>query len=65
MAGSKKGREGVGQFFARIGAAVEVKTWEPRHVLAAGSSEVVAAGAWSGIAKPTGKSAQLSAVFRR
>jgi len=52
-AGAYKGREGVSQFFARIGEAVEVTSWAPKHVLAAGSDEVVA---WSGIAKPTGKS---------
>jgi ketosteroid isomerase-like protein len=54
--GAYKGREGVSRFFARIGEAVEVKTWEPRHVLAASADEVVATGAWSGVARPTGKS---------
>ena len=46
----------MSQFFARIGEAVEVTSWEPRHVLAAGRDEVVATGAWSGVARPTGKS---------
>lgn len=55
-AGAYKGREGVGQFFARIGEAVEVTSWEPRHVRAAGSGAVVVTGAWSGIARPTGRS---------
>ena len=55
-AGAYRGREGVSQFFARIAASVEVTRWEPKHVLAAGSDEVVATGAWSGVAKPTGKS---------
>ena len=52
--GAYKGRDGVGQFFSRIGAAVEVKTWVPMHVVASGE-DVVAWGAWSGTAKPTGK----------
>src|SRR6476659_24867 len=54
-AGGYRGREGVSQFFARIGQSVEVTRWEPKHVLAAGRDEVVATGAWSGIAKPTGR----------
>ena len=53
--GAYKGRRGVEQFFTRIGAAVEVRTWAPRYVLGAGD-EVVATGAWSGVAQPTGKS---------
>jgi ketosteroid isomerase-like protein len=52
--GAYKGPQGVSQFFSRIGEAVEVKSWEPKHVLAAGD-EVVATGAWSGTARPTGK----------
>jgi ketosteroid isomerase-like protein len=55
-AGAYKGREGVSQFFARIGQSVEVTTWAPRHVLAAGNDEVVATGSWAGVARPTGKS---------
>lgn len=54
-AGAYKGVDGVGQFFGRIGASVEVRMWEPRHVLDAGD-DVVAWGAWSGVAKPTGRS---------
>ena len=53
--GTYKGRDGVGQFFTRIGASVDVLTWEPRHVLAAGGEEVVATGHWTGKAKPTGR----------
>lgn len=53
--GSYKGRDGVGQFFSKIGTAVEVTSWQPRHVLPAGD-EVVATGAWAGKARPTGKS---------
>lgn len=54
-AGAYKGRDGVAQFFTRIGQSVEVTNWQPRHVLAVGD-EVVATGAWSGKAKSTGKS---------
>ena len=53
--GAYKGRDGVGQFFTRIGESVEVKMWQPAHVLAVGD-EVVATGAWTGMAKPTGRS---------
>jgi uncharacterized protein len=53
--GSYKGRDGVGQFFSKIGQSVEVTSWQPRHVLAAGD-EVVATGAWAGKARSTGKS---------
>ena len=55
-AGAYRGREGVSQFFSRIGEAVEVTTWAPKHVLAAGRDEVVATGAWAGVARSTGKS---------
>ena len=41
-------------FFTKIGASLDVLTWEPGHVLAAGD-EVVATGAWSAKAKPTGR----------
>ena len=52
--GAYKGRDGVGDFFTKIGAAVDVLTWEPKHVLPAGD-EVVATGHWTGKAKPTGR----------
>ena len=52
--GTYKGRESVGEFFSKIGASVDVLTWEPKHVLPAGD-EVVATGAWSGKAKQTGR----------
>ena len=52
--GAYKGPQGVGQFFSKIGAAVDVKTWEPKHVVSSGDG-VVAWGAWSGTARPTGK----------
>ncbi len=52
--GAYKGRQGVGDFFSRIGASLDVLTWEPKHVLPAGD-EVVATGTWSAKAKPTGR----------
>lgn len=53
--GAYKGPQGVAQFFTRIGENVEVTSWQPAHVLAVGD-EVVATGAWTGTAKPTGRS---------
>jgi ketosteroid isomerase-like protein len=53
--GHYKGREGVGEFFTRIGAALDVLSWEPQHVLPAGGDEVVATGTWSAKARPTGR----------
>lgn len=52
--GAYKGRDGVGDFFTKIGAAVDLLTWEPKHVLPAGD-EVVATGHWTGKARPTGR----------
>ncbi|MPZ32304.1 MAG: hypothetical protein GEV13_15120 [Rhodospirillales bacterium] len=52
--GAYKGPDGVGQFFTKIGAALDVLTWEPKHVLPAGD-EVVATAIWSAKAKPTGR----------
>jgi ketosteroid isomerase-like protein len=52
--GAYKGPDGVGQFFTKIGASLDVLTWEPKHVLAAGD-EVVATGTWSAKAKSTGR----------
>jgi ketosteroid isomerase-like protein len=53
--GNYKGPQGAGQFFAKIGGAVEVTKWEPKHVVASGSA-VIAWGHWEGKARPTGKS---------
>lgn len=53
-AGTYKGRQGVGDFFNRIGASLDVLSWEPRHVLPAGE-EVVATGTWKAKAKSTGR----------
>jgi uncharacterized protein len=53
--GHYKGPEGVGEFFARIGAALDVLSWQPLHVLPAGGDEVVATGTWSAKAMPTGR----------
>jgi ketosteroid isomerase-like protein len=53
--GVYKGPQGVAEFFTRIDASVEVTSWQPAHVLAVGD-QVVATGAWSGTARPTGRS---------
>ena len=53
--GAYKGPAGVGEFFSKIGGAVEVTKWEPKHVVASGNG-VVAWGEWAGKARPTGKS---------
>jgi|SRR5579871_1960580 len=52
--GRYHGLEGVAQFFQRIGATLEVKTFQPRTFLASGN-EVMTTGAWSGSARSTGK----------
>jgi uncharacterized protein len=52
--GADKGRQGVGEFFSKIGASLDVLAWEPKHVLPAGD-EVVATRTWSAKAKPTGR----------
>ena len=52
--GAYKGRQGVGEFLSKIGASLDVLSWEPKHVLPAGD-EVVATGTWSAKAKPTGR----------
>ena len=53
--GHYKGRDGVGEFFTKIGASLDLLTWEPQQVVPAGSDKVVATGTWSGKAKPTGR----------
>jgi ketosteroid isomerase-like protein len=53
-AGAYKGPQGVAQFFTRVGENIEVTSWQPVHVLAAGD-EVVATGAWTGKARSTGR----------
>ena len=52
--GTYKGRQGVGDFFAKIGNSLDVLAREPEHVLPAGD-QVVARGKWSAKAKPTGR----------
>jgi ketosteroid isomerase-like protein len=54
-AGSFKGPQGVGQFFSRMADAVDVKSWEPKRVVAADDG-VLATGAWSAAVKSTGRS---------
>jgi len=52
--GRYRGPEGVAQFFQKIGATLEVKTFQPNSFLASGN-EVMTTGAWSGTARSTGK----------
>lgn len=53
-AGSWPGRAGVGDFFAALGAALEIAEFEPQQFLATGET-VVVLGRESGRARPTGK----------
>ena len=50
----RQGVDAVQSFFASLGAAVEVQSFEPKEFFASGD-RVVVLGAWSGQAKPTGK----------
>ena len=52
--GTYRGKDGVGKFFADIGGAVEVTSFEPKMYLASGD-DVMTTGAWSGIARNTGR----------
>lgn len=52
--GTYRGKDGVGKFFADIGSAVEVKSFEPKTYLSSGD-EVMTTGVWSGVARTTGK----------
>ena len=53
--GTYRGKDGVGKFFANIGGAVDVKSFEPKTYLSSGD-EVMTTGVWSGVARKTGKS---------
>lgn len=48
------GKDGIAKFFADIGGAFEVTSFDPASFLASGD-EVVATGAWSCVARATGK----------
>jgi len=63
-AGNYRGRQGVADFFGKIGASLDVLEWIPEHIVPAGS-EVIAIGAWKAKAKPTGRtfSAEWAMVF--
>jgi ketosteroid isomerase-like protein len=52
--GTYRGKDGVGKFFANIGGAVDVKSFEPKTYLSSGD-EVMTTGVWSGVARKTGK----------
>ena len=53
-AGRYRGSAGVAEFFHKIVAALEVKSFQPSTFIASGN-EVMTTGSWSGIARATGK----------
>ena len=50
----RRGVDAVQSFFGTLAANVDVQTFEPKEFFASGD-RVVVLGAWSGRAKPTGK----------
>lgn len=52
--GTYRGKEEIGRFFANINDAFEVTAFDPKSYLSAGD-EVMTTGAWSCIARATGK----------
>ena len=52
--GTYRGKDGVGKFFANIGGAIDVKSFEAKSYLSSGD-EVMTTGVWSGVARNTGK----------
>jgi uncharacterized protein len=59
--GRYAGKQGVEQFFARLGQACDLKKFEPRDFVAQGNN-VVILGYEEGIARTTGRSYQTSWV---
>ena len=55
--GRYAGKQGVEQFFARLGQTCDIKRFEPRDFVAQGDN-VVVLGYEEGIARPTGRSFQ-------
>ena len=55
IAGTYKGRDALGEFFAKLGANIEFQKFEPRQFVAEGNL-VLVLGSEQGIAKATGKS---------
>lgn len=53
--GTYRGKDEIGKFFANIGGAIDVKSFEPKSYLSSGG-EVMTTGVWSGVARSTGKS---------
>ena len=53
-AGTRHGSAQVEEFFATLGASVEVRTFEPREYIAQGD-RVAAFGRWTGRVKATGR----------
>lgn len=52
MAGIRRGRAAVGEFFGQVAASIDFATFEPREFVAQGDT-VVAIGYYAGAAKPT------------
>ena len=48
------GKDGIARFFANIGGGFEVRSFDPKTSLASGD-EVMTTGAWSCVARATGK----------
>ena len=61
--GSYGGKDGIEKFFARIGEAVELKTFEPKSYLSSGD-EVMTTGVWSAVSRKTGKPFQTQWAMR-
>ena len=59
--GSYAGKQGVEQFFTRLGQACDIKKFEPRDFVAQGNN-VLVVGYEEGIARPTGRSYQTEWV---
>ena len=62
--GQRRGRAGVGAFFAKVGEILEFSKFEPRQFIAQGDA-VVALGGYTARAKHTGRSfdAEWAMVF--
>ena len=52
--GTYRGKDGIGKFFANIGGAFDVQSFEAKSYLSSGD-EVMTTGVWSGVARKTGK----------
>ena len=57
------GKEGIAKFFANIAGAFDVKSFDPKTYLSSGD-EVMTTGAWSCVARATGKSFSANWAMR-